>query len=57
MATPLRNVRVDDALWARALEAAEANGETISDAVREFLERYARKHEREQRRKAQANGA
>lgn len=39
--TTLRNVRVEDALWTRAKRAAEWRGETLSDVVRQGLERYA----------------
>jgi len=35
-------IRVSDPLWERALERASEKGETVSEAVRKFLERYAR---------------
>lgn len=35
-------VRVPDALWAKARTRAGERGETISEAVRRFLERYSR---------------
>lgn len=35
-------VRVPDELWAKARERAAEKGETVSEAVRKFLERYTR---------------
>lgn len=40
--TPLRNIRVDDELWNAAMAAAEARGESLSEAIRKFLKRYAK---------------
>lgn len=40
--TTLRNVRVDDELWQAAQAAAEVRGETVSEAIRAFLKRYAK---------------
>jgi antitoxin component of RelBE/YafQ-DinJ toxin-antitoxin module len=40
--TTLRNVRVDDELWAAALETAAARGENVSEAIRRFLKRYVK---------------
>lgn len=40
--TPHRTIRVEDALWEAAQAAAEARGETISEAIRAFLKRYAK---------------
>ena len=40
--TPLRNIRVDDELWAAAMAAADSRGESLSEAIRKFLKRYAR---------------
>lgn len=37
-----RVIRVSDALWAAAKARADERGETVSDAIRKFLERYAR---------------
>lgn len=37
-----RVVRVPDALWAAAMKRADERGETVSEAVRKFLERYSR---------------
>lgn len=41
---PMRNrvVRVPDPLWQAAKRRADEKGETVSEAVRKFLERYAR---------------
>jgi antitoxin component of RelBE/YafQ-DinJ toxin-antitoxin module len=40
--TPTRAIRVEDRLWQRAQARAAEKGETVSDAVRRFLERYAK---------------
>jgi antitoxin component of RelBE/YafQ-DinJ toxin-antitoxin module len=37
-----RVVRVSDRIWDAAKTRADERGETISDAVRKFLERYSR---------------
>lgn len=37
-----RVIRVPDDLWNRARERADERGETVSEAVRRFLERYVR---------------
>lgn len=37
-----RVIRVPDQLWAAAMKRADERGETVSEAVRKFLERYAR---------------
>jgi hypothetical protein len=37
-----RVVRVSDAVWGAALRKADEKGETVSEAVRKFLERYSR---------------
>lgn len=37
-----RVVRVGDAVWDAALLKADEKGETVSEAVRKFLERYSR---------------
>jgi len=41
---PKRNrvIRVPDSLWAAAMKRADEKGETVSEAVRKFLERYTR---------------
>jgi hypothetical protein len=41
---PMRNraIRVPDSLWARALKRADERGESLSEAIRRFLERYVR---------------
>jgi len=37
-----RVIRVPDRLWKAAKERADQRGETVSEAVRKFLERYSR---------------
>jgi len=37
-----RMLRVDKELWDRAKVRADEKGETVSEAVRKFLERYSR---------------
>lgn len=37
-----RSVKVEDDLWAAAMEAAERKGEILSEEIRKFLKRYAR---------------
>lgn len=37
-----RVIRVPDNLWGRAKVRADEKGETVSEAVRKFLERYVR---------------
>lgn len=39
--TPNRVIRVDDQLWRAAQDKAAARGESVSEAVRRFLRRYA----------------
>jgi hypothetical protein len=41
--TPLRSIRVEDALWAAALAKAGERGETVSAVVRKALERYVKR--------------
>lgn len=41
--TPLRNIRVSDELWNAVKQKAAAEGRTISDVVRELLEKYVAK--------------
>ena len=38
-----RNLRVPDALWSAAQSTADARGEVLSEEIRKFLERYAKK--------------
>lgn len=38
--TPLRNVRVPDAIWDAAKEKATAEGRTLSEVVVAYLTRY-----------------
>lgn len=40
--TPHRTIRIDPALWERAQARAAERGETVSDAIRRALTRYAR---------------
>ena len=37
-----RVIRIPDELWERAKARAEQRDETVSEAVRKFLERYTR---------------
>ena len=37
-----RVIRIPDALWEAAKVRADEKGETVSEAVRKFLERYTR---------------
>lgn len=39
---PARTIRVPDELWDRAKKRADERDETVSEAVRKFLERYVR---------------
>lgn len=43
--TPLRNVRVADDLWRRALAVARKRGETLTAVICEALRRYVAEHE------------
>lgn len=38
-----RMVRVEDALWNAAREAAAANGTTVSEVIRDALRRYVKR--------------
>ena len=38
--TPLRAVRIDDALWTAVSATAAAEGRTVSDVIRELLRGY-----------------
>lgn len=40
--TPRRGIRVKDDLWERAHQKAQEKDETVSDAIRRFLEEYAK---------------
>lgn len=46
MPTPLRNIRVDDELWDRAIAATEVDETDVSTVVRDALRRYAARIER-----------
>jgi hypothetical protein len=37
-----RVIRVPEALWQAAMKRADERGETVSEAVRKFLERYTK---------------
>lgn len=37
-----RMIRVQDSLWVAAKRRADEKGETVSEAVRKFLERYVK---------------
>ena len=37
-----RMIRVQDSLWLRAKQRADDRGESLSEAIRRFLERYSR---------------
>lgn len=41
--TPHRTIRIDDALWAAAQAAAEAEGKTVTDVIRAALTRYVKR--------------
>lgn len=43
--TPNRAIRISDSLWERAQARADADGESVSQAIRRFLERYARRED------------
>ncbi len=40
--TPRHTVRINDDLWAAALQAAARRGETVSDVVRRALHDYVK---------------
>lgn len=42
--TTLRNFRAPDSLWLRAKAVADQRGESLSDVIREALERYVKRH-------------
>jgi antitoxin component of RelBE/YafQ-DinJ toxin-antitoxin module len=42
--TPRRTIRVDVDTWNAALEAAQNQGESLSDVIRAFLKRYIKKN-------------
>ena len=46
--TPKRYFRMDDAAWGLVEQAATANGQTVSDFVRETLLRAARRVKRKE---------
>jgi hypothetical protein len=42
--TTLRNVRIPDGLWSRALTVARSRDESLSQVIRAALERYVKRH-------------
>jgi hypothetical protein len=42
--TKLRNFRAEDSLWLRAKAIADSRGESLSDVLRDALERYVKRH-------------
>lgn len=42
--TTLRNVRVADPLWLAARAVAASRGESLSDVIRNALERYVKRY-------------
>lgn len=40
--TPTRTLRVDEERWTKAQAEAARRGETLSDAIRAFLDRYSK---------------
>jgi hypothetical protein len=43
MPTPLRHMRIDDELWSAAMAKAEIEGRSVSEVVRELLERWVKR--------------
>jgi hypothetical protein len=41
-----RNLKADPLKWERAMQLADANGETISDVLRRAIDAYIRKNEK-----------
>lgn len=39
--TPLRNFRIDDAIWEAAIERAQRDGDNLSELMRGWLADYA----------------
>lgn len=50
MNTPVRAIRVDDYLWDAVKSAADWEGLTVSDVVRDMLTQYVRLIDEERRR-------
>jgi predicted transcriptional regulator len=44
---PIRNARIPDDLWDRALAVARTRGETLSAVIRAALVRYVKRHEKD----------
>lgn len=45
--TPLRALRVDDELWEAAQAKADAEGRSVSEVVRELLQRWVKRPARQ----------
>jgi hypothetical protein len=45
---PIHTVRITTDLWDRALAVARARGETLSAVIRAALERYVKRHEKDE---------
>jgi hypothetical protein len=43
-ANPVRSVRIEGPIWARAVARAEAEGLTISEVIKRFVEGYGDRH-------------
>ena len=39
----VRGIRIPEATWQAAMEASSQRGEVLSEEIRKFLERYAKK--------------
>lgn len=48
--TTPRAVRIDDALWNAAKAATAANGDSLSDVIRQALQKYVAAHDQESER-------
>lgn len=40
--TKARSIRIDDKLWVKAQDRAAERGESVTEAIRKFLERYTK---------------
>ena len=48
--TPTRHIRIPDDEWLAAQRAAVARGETVTDAIRRSLRRYATQYDPEKQK-------
>lgn len=46
--TPKRSVRIDDARWAAAKAKAEREGKTVSDVLKECIDKYVEDDKRDE---------